>query len=196
MVINSKYDLVSFNLDDWGKSEDTNILYITGLSGSGKSTLAREIADSNDEIISLDFYTEWQLAKYRNKEFNKYLNRNCPHWIDIPNADNKFRFSDEYWKLVDNFRNCLIEFSREQYIKGNRVIVEGIQIADEWFVYDYDFYKNKPVIVLLTSIEQSMKQMCDRDGCDLDIVKQSRKTTYNAMQDRLDDFIKELEKMN
>ena len=39
-----------------------------------------------------------------------------------------------------------------------------------------------------------MKQMCDRDRCDFKTVKQSRKDTYNAMQDRLDDFVKELEK--
>ena len=32
-------------INSWGKSKDTNVLYISGQSGSGKSTLAR-LADT------------------------------------------------------------------------------------------------------------------------------------------------------
>ena len=73
---------IDFNIDKWGKSEDTNILFITGLSGSGKSTKAVQIAKENGaEIIHLDPYYETDIqdaGKIYNKNFNKYLDKNFP----------------------------------------------------------------------------------------------------------------------
>jgi uridine kinase len=190
LVIDDKYSFVSFNLDSWGKSKDTNILYITGLSGSGKSTLSLDLCPDN-QIIHLDHYTEYHLFPYRNKLFNNYLNKHCANWMKIPNATDKFRFSDNYFKLVDSFRNCIVGFSNEQYLQyGNKIIVEGIQIADRWLSYDYDFYLDKPVIVMTTTIEDSMKYAAMRDDIKLADMKKNRMETYKAMQSNLDNFIK------
>lgn len=40
--INRSY--TSYNVDQWGKTKDTNTLWVSGLSGSGKSTIASEMS--------------------------------------------------------------------------------------------------------------------------------------------------------
>ena len=44
------------NLDDWGRTPDTNILYISGVPGSGKTTFSDELENNNVEVIHLDSY--------------------------------------------------------------------------------------------------------------------------------------------
>ena len=81
-----------------------------------------------------------------------------------------YRFSGEYWKDVDALREAIGEYGKTQYKKGNRVIVEGIQIADEWLGPQTEF-KDKPLIVLSTSAEESKNRRYKRDG--IDVGKQS-----------------------
>lgn len=70
------------NLDKWGKSPDTNVLYVGGYSGSGKSTAAISIARPNDQVIHLDLYSDEVSsgAGFQNKDFNKHLDKTVPNW--------------------------------------------------------------------------------------------------------------------
>ena len=153
----------SANLDKWGKTKDTNVLYIAGYSGSGKSTTAIGLARNKDKIIHLDGYTEdTHDIELQNKAFNKFLDKNVPNWKNMTNASNR---SDKgYWKIVDQFRKAIEDFGASEYKKGNRCIVEGVQIADRWLSLDYSYYKNKPVIALSTNPVLSMHRAFERDG--------------------------------
>lgn len=162
------------NMDKWGKDEDHNTLYITGYSGSGKSTVAIGLRKNNDKIISLDGYSEPDINKetvaMRNKEFNKHLDKVSPNWRKMSNATENGKngtikqFSPEYWTEVDKFRDAIDSFSKFEFKRGNRVIVEGIQIADGWLSNDKSFYDGKSSIILGTGKFSSMKRMMERDN--------------------------------
>lgn len=158
------------NFDKWGKSEDTNTLYITGYSGSGKSTAARSLMKPNDKVIHLDLYSDEVSsgAGGHDKDFDKFLDKTVPRWKEIStsygNDKAKLKFgSKEYWNVIDQFSNAIDKFSKEQYKKGNRVIVEGIQIADGWLKGDYSLYKNQPIAILNTNRVSSLMQAFARD---------------------------------
>lgn len=161
------------NLDKFGQDRDHNILFITGYSGSGKSTVASGIARPGDKLIRLDFYSDPVLTakkkNLRDDEFNEKCLRAGVNVTRIANAQilkskqNKNYFlSKEYFKDIDKMREVAEEYAKEQYDKGNRVIVEGVQIADEWFAKK-DYYKDKPIIVLSTNAETSAKRAYERD---------------------------------
>ena len=157
------------NLDKWGTSPGTNVLFIAGYSGSGKSTTALSLARPNDTIIHLDGYSELGAGEARNKNFDKYLDRNVPNWKAMTTATSDGngamkRHSKEYWDVVDNFQKAVENYGRDEYKKGNRVIVEGVQIADDWFAADKSYYSGKPTIVLTTNPISSIVRAFDRDG--------------------------------
>ena len=158
------------NLDKWGKTPDTNTLYIAGYSGSGKSTTALSVMKKGDTLINLDFYSEpFGKGAVRDKRFTDYLSKKRVDYNSIAEATSsnnksKFtKFSKEYWKEVDKFRNAIDDYSKEEYKKGNRVIVEGVQIADDWLSSNKDYYKGKPMIILNTNAYTSMKRAFKRD---------------------------------
>lgn len=159
------------NFDKWGKSPETNILWVTGYSGSGKSTVANSIAKPNDKVIHLDTFADEVSpgAGPQDKDFAKHLDKTVPRWRDMQLAspgDNstKMKFgSKEYWNTVDDFAKELENFSKKQYAKGNRVIVEGIQIVDQWLYSGYDHFKGQPIAVLETSRAKSLIQEYIRD---------------------------------
>ena len=166
------------NLDKFGRSPKTNVLYIAGYSGSGKSTTALGIARKNDHVIHLDAYSEpgakttdvgSRATFITNRKFNKFLDKECPRWKEmanarmIPKTGEMARYSEEYYKTVDKFRESIEKFAEDEFKKGNRVIVEGVQIADEWLAFK-SYYEGKPVITLGTNPLKSMKQANERDG--------------------------------
>lgn len=162
------------NLDKWGKTRDTNVLYIAGYSGSGKSTTSVGLAKKGDRIIHLDGYTDGAYApkeskKIQDKNFNEFLDKECPDWKKMTYATNDGskgslkRFSKEYWKIVDQFRDSIEKFGQNEFQKGKRCIVEGVQLADDWFTQDKSYFKDKPTIVMQTSTLSSMKRAFDRD---------------------------------
>lgn len=155
------------NFEKWGESAKTNALYITGFSGSGKSTVALSIAKPNDKVIHLDVYSDevFSGAGLKNKEFDRHLDKTVPNWRELSKENSKVfkRFSKEYWNTVDKFANEVEKFSAEQYKKGNRVIVEGIQIYDDWLRPDRSFYSQKPIVVLNTGAVNSMFRAKERD---------------------------------
>lgn len=150
------------NFDKWGKSENTNILWVTGYSGSGKSTAALSIKRKNDKVIHLDLYADEVSSRAGNRDtdFDSYLDRNAPDCKEIPTM--KFG-TKKYWNTVDKLSKSIDGYSKEQYKKGNRVIVEGIQIAQNWLKPGYDSYKGQPIAVLSTSRVNSLMQAFARD---------------------------------
>lgn len=160
------------NLEKWGNDPKHNVLYIAGYSGSGKSTTALGLKSSkNDAVIHLDSYTEPSIdASDRsfNKAFNAYLDKKVPDWRDIANATNDGsgtlkRWSKEYWSLVNDFSEAIEGFGSSEFSKGNKVICEGVQIADDWLHDTKDWYADKPVAILKTGLTTSMKRAFERD---------------------------------
>ena len=160
------------NLESWGKDEDHNVLYIAGYSGSGKSTTALALANSDDTVIHLDAYTEKDddggYSKLRSKDFTDYLDKHIDKWETVyqsnKEGDNGYpvRHSPEYWKKVDEFDKAIQSYAKEQYQKGNKVIVEGVQIADGWLAPLAD-YKDRPVVILQNGPIKSLKRAFERD---------------------------------
>ena len=160
----NKVKVKSANLDRWGKTPDTNILYITGYSGSGKSTLANKItAESSDDpiVIHLDTYFEIYEgeSKKNSSEFNKYL---AKHNVISPNEISLSEWGKN--KILDKFENAAVAFGKEQFSKGKKVIFEGIQILDDTFIMDKSFFKGKPVIIVQTNMITSTARASHRDG--------------------------------
>ena len=152
------------NLDRWGKTPDTNILYITGYSGSGKSTLANKIAaESSDDpiVVHLDTYFEIYEgeSKKNSSEFNKYL---AKHNVISPNEISLSEWGKN--KILDKFEDAAVAFGKEQFSKGKKVIFEGIQILDDTFIMDKSFFKGKPVIIVQTNMITSTARASHRDG--------------------------------
>lgn len=156
------------NFEKWGKTPETNTLYITGYSGSGKSTAARSIAYPGDTIIHLDLYSDLVSvgAGARDKNFEKHLDKTVPNWREMAKDESKVfkKFSKEYWDTVDKFATEIERYSEQQFKKGHRVVVEGIQVADGWLRSDKSYYSNKPIAVLDTGKVQSLVRAFQRDG--------------------------------
>lgn len=145
----------SSNLDKWGKTKDTNILYITGLSGSGKSSLASFMGDDNKtDVIHLDMYfnlmSNESRRKYQNKNFNNYLNKTVPNWNKIPTMLDKNKSDKNTWKLVDDFVKAHENFGKLEYPK-RKVIVEGVELLGKTFYEDISNFKGKPIISIQTN---------------------------------------------
>lgn len=158
------------NLDKWGKSPDTNTLYITGYSGSGKSTTSMGLAKKGDISIHLDGYADNENESAQNRKFNSFLDEHVPDWRKIgqatKNGDNGTlkKYSKEYWRLVDQFRDAIESFSRKEFNNGHRCIVEGVQIIDDWLAEDKSYFSGKPIVIMKTNAITSMSRAFDRDG--------------------------------
>lgn len=116
----------------------------------------------NDKVIHLDIYADEVSAGAgsRDKDFDKFLDQNAPNTRAIPSM--KFG-TKKYWKTVDDLSDAIDAYSKQQYKQGNRVIVEGIQIAQNWLRNGYDSYKGQPVAVLSTNKVSSLMQEFIRD---------------------------------
>lgn len=187
------------NLDKFGKDRSHNALYITGYSGSGKSTMAKGIARKNDKIISLDLYANpvnrTEKAQ-RDKGFNKFLDKKGIDYNKISDAykDEKYYNSKKYWNDVHKMRKAIEDYSKQEYDNGNRVIVEGIQVAANWLADDRSYYKDKPVIVLRTPILKSMLRASNRDDVrGYDVVKKAVENYgwYVRSNKKLDKLVQE-----
>ena len=149
------------NLDKWGTDSKHNVLYITGYSGSGKSTAALALKNKykNVSIIHLDHYTDSRQVP-GNKEFEYYMNSNLKDWKKL--YRNKDFDSKDYWNLVDSFVTTLEKYGEDSFKKNKRVIVEGVQIMDEWWG-DQKYLSDKPVVLMKTNSIVSEYRAANRD---------------------------------
>ena len=161
------------NLNKWGIDQNNNVAYISGYSGSGKTTTALSLAKPGDKIIHLDAYSEPDSSgssKFRNKDFDLYLNQHTPRWREMANATKSgndgsmVKHSKEYWNTVDSFREAIENYGKKQFSHGHKVIVEGVQIADDWLTDDKSYYTDKPIIILGTNPITSVRRAFERDG--------------------------------
>ena len=195
------------NLDKFGKTPETNTLFIAGYSGSGKSTTALGIARKNDHVIHLDAYSEpgakttdvgSRATFITNRKFNKLLDKECPRWQEMANAESDpkdggmKRHGNEYWKTVDQFRDAIEKFAKQEFKKGNRVIVEGVQLADEWLA-PKSYYDGKPVVTLGTNQLKAMRQAAERDGIGngyIGVIKRLKGMDKQSRKEYLDWYLK------
>lgn len=168
------------NMEKWGKDPEHNVAYVTGQSGSGKSTVARSLLKPGDQSIHLDLYSSMagkrEAETLQNKSFNEHLDKNVPRWREMSRTvmsdfsddiSSGMKFgSEEYWNTVDRFRDAIESFGREEYKKGHRVVVEGVQIYDNWLTEDgnFSYFKDKPTVVLGTNPRKSMIRAIIRDN--------------------------------
>ena len=160
-IKNSKH--YTRNLDDFGKDADHNVLFITGLSGSGKSTLTQKF--KNDNKIHLDYYFEKgdpkEDAKYQDREFNDFMDKNGIEFRKIKALKNS---DPNKWKIVDQMGDAIVDFSKQQYRKGKKVVAEGVELANEAMYPDKHFFDKKSLVVLETPAMLSLKRGLERDG--------------------------------
>lgn len=148
------------NFDKWGRSPDTNVLYIAGYSGSGKSTAAQSLKDEKTDLIHLDLYFErGSDNEDRSELFDVYLKKNR---FKAPNE-----LSYKEWKnnqTLSKFEKAVEDFGRAEYKKVRKVIVEGVQLLDDSFRDDKTYFNNKPIALLGTNPLISMQRAFERDG--------------------------------
>ena len=167
-----------YNIKKWGINKNNNILFITGIAGSGKSTLANKISKTNNaDYINIDLYTFKTADKYINemsKSFNRYLDKNIPSWKKMQkNAYEVLTKNDRRSKKpaglwFDTFEKALLDYGKEMY-GTKKVVAEGVQILDETLFYkNKKFLKDKPLIIMDTSVEQSIASRIKRDNKSID----------------------------
>ena len=167
-----------YNLDKWGKSKDTNVLFVTGIAGSGKSTVANSMAKSNNaDVINIDLYTFRTTTGYiqgMSKSFNAYMDKNYPGWQNMQKeayevlTKNDRRLQKKAGQWFDTLEAGIIGYGRDCY--GNyKVVAEGVQILDETLFYNNkQALKGQPLIIMDTSVVDSLVSRASRDNKSID----------------------------
>lgn len=174
-----------YNMDKWGKDPKHNTLFITGYSGSGKSTVAKHYENTGASIIHLDAYSEG-ISSIQNKRLNKMLNVQVPKWKDMGKSSKKG--SSEYWDTVDSFRRTLEMFSEQEFTNGRKVVVEGVQISNDWLAINKEYYKDKPMVILQTPAIKSIHRRFERDGVVFDETTRKHLKRYYEDRKQLNDL--------
>ncbi len=185
---NLKYAMTK-NLDKWGKDRDHNVLYLTGPSGSGKSTTALSMSNKNDSIIHLDtlFENTQHGSNTRNKEFESYCESKG---IDVKSARNLKLSRQERRNIINQVGNEIEPYGRQCYDNGRRVIVEGVQLADDTVFPNKSYFKDKPLVALRSGKATSALRAALRDKKKVkdiirDVTDKERSEWYDYIQDNL-----------
>ncbi len=152
------------NLDKWGDSAETNVLYITGRSGSGKSTAALAIADKYKKcrVVHLDTYFDDRNGK-RDLQMDAYMKEHLPEYKMLNAPKDKISLKD-WGKICEKFEVELENYGTYQHQKGNRVIVEGVELLDDTIRPDKTYFRDKPIAILKTNPVVSERRGMKRDG--------------------------------
>jgi hypothetical protein len=158
----NNYSYTEYHTDTWGDNSFFNILYITGVPGSGKTSLAYQLAEDNDDyVILLDAYVDVGSAP-ENVVFNEFLTNLRSDWQSLrqavfeaftaePNSDKLPQYTLAIRTWLDFLESAVIRFGVNAYnVYDKRVIVDGVQIMDHTVIYDINFLKDKPVIIMDT----------------------------------------------
>lgn len=150
------------NVEKWGKTQDSNTLFIKGISGSGKSTVANSYRDGKTDIIHLDLYTEKQNqgSKDRNPNFDAYLKKKR---FDVRGITTDVKDIKKRFRNMDVFAKHIQDFSKQQYSNNRRVVAEGVQLNDDTIFADKDFFNDKPTITLRINKSVADKRAKERD---------------------------------
>lgn len=184
------------NLDSWGKDADHNVLYIVGASGSGKSTTALGLADSHDSVIHLDTLLENEEhgRMYRNNDFEKFC---ISKGIDVNRARDTSIDRKERWKVIDAISEQIEPYGKQCYNRGKRVVVEGVQMADDTMFPDKGYFKNRPVVTLHTNKTRSAWRAATRDKSNpIDIFKDLTDKERSEWYDYVEEGLDKIDKAN
>lgn len=177
------------NLDVWGSSPNTNILFILGYSGSGKSTLAKQLASEYDaDVINLDVYFIGMMEQEllggsistvgHSASFDSYCKSHFPDYVKFCLPKEEITM-EEYSELLPGFEDTLLDYGEYMYSRGKRVIVEGVQLMDDTLFPDKAFFKSVPTILLTTSLAKSSWRGAKRDK--INPINYLRNLKYNKM---------------
>lgn len=169
----------SYNLDKFGKSKDTNILFITGVSGSGKSSMAKDIQKNmNTDLVLMDLYLYSSGGKnvdQMSKRFNRFLDKNVPNWKQmqkdaydvLTKTDRRGEGKQAAGKWFDTFEDALLKYGRDSF-PSKKIIAEGVQILDDTLFYNNKkALKGKPLIIMDTDKDTSVMSRAIRDNKDV-----------------------------
>ncbi len=166
----------SQNLDSWGKSPKTNVLYISGKSGSGKSTAALNLKDENTEVIHLDSY--FDMGNISNKDFDKYLKSINSDYKRLKTPKGQITIN-EWGKVAERFEIDIEKYGEDAYKRNKKVIVEGVQLLDDTMRPDKSYFKDKPFILINTNALTSIKRANERDEMKFDWSQLSDSKAWN-----------------
>lgn len=158
------------NLDKWGMDSRHNVLYLTGASGSGKSVTALGMSKKNDSIIHIDTLLDEESYKSNgNKDFEKFCESKE---IDTSIARSESASIKDRIKALDDISKQIEPYGKKKYNEGSKVIVEGVQLAEEIIFPDKSYFEDKPLVVLNTGKMTSAIRAATRDNSSIkDILK-------------------------
>lgn len=141
---------ICYNLNNWSKN-GYNILFVTGISGSGKTTLSTDLAkEFNANRIELDYISLYYMRKtYELGKTEKFYNKirsECPEALEFldNNPVENYGFRDKFADTLDICVNFCYWFVNKYENTNQLFIINGAQIMA---VYDYKFFKNRPIIL-------------------------------------------------
>lgn len=184
------------NFDKWGSDRNHNVLYVIGASGSGKSTTALGLADENDSVIHLDtlFENTTQRTSARNREFEGYC---MAKGIDVLKLRDANASKNERRAIIKAVGDQIEPYGRRCYNKGRRVVVEGVQLADDTIFLDKGYFKTRPTITLRTSKLISSYRAATRDNTQIkNIFKDMTDKERAEWYDSIEKHIREIERLD
>lgn len=176
-------------LDKWGMDSSHNVLYLTGASGSGKSVTALGMSKKNDSIIHIDTLLDEESYKYNgNKDFEKFCESKG---IDTSIARSESASIKDRIKALDDISKQIEPYGKKKYNEGSKVIVEGVQLAEETIFPDKSYFEDKPLVVLNTGKMTSAIRAAKRDNSSIkDILKdafdEDRSKWYDKVSNDMD----------
>lgn len=139
-----------FNLETWN-TEENNILFITGVSGAGKTALSEDLKKLYEcEIVCLDNISSYYMTKsnYGNNRKNEYntVQSNCPAAVAFLDefTVEEVGIRNQYKETMDIQKHFCDWFIENFYDDGKLYVIESNYIP---FLYDLDWYADKPIIV-------------------------------------------------
>lgn len=180
-----KKDDIAYKLDEWGKSKDMNILWVTGFSGSGKTTIAKKLKEKypKAQVVYLDdFYCRWD---------KEDLTKTLP--IEYPTLYPKIK--DAVQRLqndktvsyharmaaLDLLIERLVAVSKEDFGKV-QYIIEGIQIYE---AIPFNLVKDQPMIIKGTSAFGSLVRRFNRNGYKYTVIDRGIGFTIKTLLDHI-----------
>ena len=174
-------DNIEYNLESLKPIPGENILFITGYSGAGKSTTMSKIKEQyRDNVITVAGDYFYQLCRYKYVIENNirtakpkwiFPSKECrdfvgpiiykymeTHYDKIHITNDTFR-NPELGKYWDSFILWLYDECESNIYNGKIIVVEGVQMH----VNEIDLYKDRPMIIMGTSMKTSYWRKAKRD---------------------------------
>lgn len=182
---------IAYKLDEWGKSKDMNILWVTGFSGSGKTTIANKLKEKypQAQVIHLDdFYCAWDKEDLT-KTIPTLYPKLYPRMKDVVQRlqDDRNKSMVERIAALNMFIERIVALSKEDYGKMP-YIVEGIQVYGS---IRYDLIKDQPLVIKGTSAIGALVRRFKRGGYGQSVVSQGVGYTLYTMLDHLSWYMKD-----